>query len=298
MVPRVAGSNPVCRPILPCIVILRVRIIFLFLFVQLVSFGNSWLPKEIVTEEHIDLSYGENPKQVLDVVTSEKCNRSPVVIFVHGGSWRWGRKDYHRAIGKQLARSGILFITINYRLYPEAKFPAFPEDVALSVKWARGNVKKFGGDPGKVFLMGHSAGAHSVSLVGLDSRYLKKMGGGLDWIKGVITLACPFHFDPSKEFLYRNLFPGEFDPKKMMPMGIEAESGIPPFFIMHGFLDPIIRHELAFKFAEKINDSGGDAKIMLYNSHGHASLIRRTTSWHIWPKPLLQDVISFVNSKV
>jgi hypothetical protein len=67
---------------------------------------------------------------------------------------------------------------------------------------------------------------------------------------------------------------------------------------MHGFFDPIIRHELAFKFAEKINDSGGSAKIMLYNSHGHASLIRRTTSWHIWPKPLLLDVISFVNSKV
>ena len=59
----------------------------------------------------------------------------------------------------------------------------------------------------KFFLMGHSAGAHSVSLVGLDSQYLKKMGGGLDWIKGVIPIACPFNFDPTKEFLYRNLFP-------------------------------------------------------------------------------------------
>ena len=84
----------------------------------------------------------------------------------------------------------------------------------------------------------------------------------------------------------------------MMPMGIEPEAAIPPFFIMHGFFDPIIRHETASKFAKKINDAGGDAKMKLYNSHGHASLIRRTSSWHIWPKPLLTDIISFINSKV
>ena len=93
--------------------------------------------------------------------------------------------------------------------------------------------------------MGHSAGAHSVSLVGLDSQYLKKMGGGLDWIKGVIPIACPFHFDPTKEFLYRNLFPREFDPEKMMPMGIKVEREISPLFsLCMVFLIPLFRHEL------------------------------------------------------
>ena len=144
MVPRVAGSNPVCRPILFSSVIFIFRFLVIFLSVQFSSFGANWLSKEIVVKEHIDLAYGENAKQILDVVTSGKCNRSPVVIFVHGGSWRWGQKDYHRSIGKQLARNGILFITIDYRLYPEVKFPSFPEDVALSVKWARENVSKFG----------------------------------------------------------------------------------------------------------------------------------------------------------
>ena len=298
MVPRVAGSNPVCRPILFSSVIFIFRFLVIFLSVQFSSFGANWLSKEIVVKEHIDLAYGENAKQILDVVTSGKCNRSPVVIFVHGGSWRWGQKDYHRSIGKQLARNGILFITIDYRLYPEVKFPSFPEDVALSVKWARENVSKFGGDKDKVFLMGHSAGGHSVSLVGLDSQYLKKCGGELDWIKGVIPMACPFQFDPSKEFLYRNLFPSEIPAEQMMPMSIKTKTGIPPFFIMHGFFDPIIRHEVAYDFTRKINEAGGDAEMKLYNSHGHASLIRRTTSWHIWPKPLLRDIISFINSKV
>ena len=276
---------------------LKFKILSFFLSIQMVSFGDSWLPQAIVVNEYIDLPYGISSKQMLDVVTSEKCDNSPVIIFAHGGSWRWGQKDYHRSIGKQLARCGILFITIDYRLFPEVTFPSFPKDVALSVKWARRNVKEFGGDPNKIFLMGHSAGAHSVSLVGLDPQYLKLMGGGLDWVKGVIPIACPFQFDPTQEFLYRNLFPSEYNEDTTMPMGIKLKGEIPPFFIMHGFFDPIIRHEIAYDFAEKINNSGGDAEVKIYNSHGHASLIRRTTSWHLWPKPILNDIVSFIHSK-
>ena len=88
-------------------------------------------------KECVNLKYGKHERQVLDVVYSEELNASPVIIFIHGGSWRWGQKDYHRTIGKQFAKKGIVFLTINYRLYPNVRFPSFPEDVALSVKWAR-----------------------------------------------------------------------------------------------------------------------------------------------------------------
>ena len=66
---------------------------------------------------------------------------------------------------------------------------------------------------------------------------------------------------------------------------------------MHGFFDPIIRNEQAFQFAEKLKKNGSDAHVKLYKSHGHFSLVRRTTSWHIWPNPLLSDVTNFVMSK-
>ncbi|MAL86497.1 MAG: hypothetical protein CMI23_09125 [Opitutae bacterium] len=247
--------------------------------------------------ECVNLKYGKHERQVLDVVYSEKLNASPVIIFIHGGSWRWGQKDYHRTIGKQFAKKGIVFLTINYRLYPNVRFPSFPEDVALSVKWAREKINRFGGNPEKLFLMGHSAGAHSASLVGLDDRYLKNLGGDLDWISGVIPMACPFYFEPHKEFLYRDLFPASIDTDSFMPMGIELSKQTPPFFIMHGFFDPIIRNEQAFQFAEKLKKNGSDAHVKLYKSHGHFSLVRRTTSWHIWPNPLLSDVTNFVMSK-
>jgi len=247
--------------------------------------------------EHLNLPYGTDPKQVLDVVNSGKCKNSPVIIFAHGGSWRWGQKDYHRTIGQQFAKSGIVFTTIDYRLYPDVRFPSFPQDVALSVQWVRENISKYGGDRNKIFLMGHSAGAHSVSLVGLDSTYLQELGGDLDWIKGVIPMACPFEFDPSKEFLYRDLFPRDLDATKLMPMGIELKGDIPSFFIMQGGLDPIIRNELALEFASKVEKAGGRAQVKLYRTHGHFSLVRRTTSWHIWPSPLLKDVVSFIESE-
>ena len=299
MVPRVAGSNPVCRPIF-----LNLRIIIKsFLLVSALLTGGllngvpRLFPKSSSVSEYLNLSYGSDPKQVLDVVSSGKCKKSPVIIFAHGGSWRWGQKDYHRTIGQQFAKSGIVFTTIDYRLYPDVRFPSFPQDVALSVQWVRENISKYGGDRNKIFLMGHSAGAHSVSLVGLDSKYLQELGGDLDWIKGVIPMACPFEFDPSKEFLYRDLFPRDLDATKLMPMGIELKGDIPSFFIMQGGLDPIIRNELAFEFASKVEKAGGRAQVKLYRTHGHFSLVRRTTSWHIWPSPLLKDVVSFIESE-
>ena len=274
-----------------------VIVIYLLIGFPTVSFGFSYVAGKIPVHEHLNLSYGEHPDHLLDVVTSPKCEQSAVVIFVHGGSWRWGKKDYHRTIGRQLARRGILFVTVNYRLFPKVRFPVFPQDIVKSVKWVIENVVKFGGDPGKIFLMGHSAGAHSVSLVGLDSQYLKKHGGNLKWIRGVIPIACPFLFEPSKEFLYRELFPEGIELDRLMPMNLAKAENSPPFLIMHGLFDPLIPKEQAFEFARKIIGAGGSAKVRLYSSHGHFSLIRRTTSWHIWPQPLLRDLISFINSE-
>ena len=263
------------------------------IFLSLFTFKASGEKPEVF--EKFNLSYGEHPRQVLDVVTSDVCNSSPVVLFFHGGSWRWGQKDYHREIGKQFAKRGVLFATANYRLYPEVRFPAFPQDVAQAVAWVRENAVTFGGDGKNLFLMGHSAGAHSASLVALDPSYLAVWKGSPDWIRGVIAMSVPYKFDPQKEFLYRDLFPSQVDRNSTMPAYLAAQKGAPPFFLMHGLFDPLIRYELSEEFSKAMNSSGGFAERKVYLSHGHFSLIRRTTSWHVWPKPLLTDVLGFVD---
>jgi len=94
-------------------------IINLVLFPGSISYAKNFFKANPKLVETLNLSYGENSNQVLDIVNSEKCVDSPVILFVHGGSWRWGTKNYHRIKGKQFAKNGITFATMNYRLYPE-----------------------------------------------------------------------------------------------------------------------------------------------------------------------------------
>ena len=265
----------------------------LFLLILFSSKLGATVPQVV---EKLNLSYGEHDRQVLDVVTSDLCQTSPVILFFHGGSWRWGQKDYHREIGKQFAKKGVVFCTANYRLYPEVRFPSFPQDVARAFVWLRQNARFYGGDGKKIFLMGHSAGAHSACLVGLDPRYLKVWQGDLSWIKGVISMSAPYEFDPSKEFLYRDLFPSSVDRNSTMPAYQVCRREMPPFLLMHGRFDPIIRFEQSQEFAKSLAEAGGKVKSKVYASHGHFSLVRRTTSWHIWPQPLLVDVLDFIEA--
>lgn len=265
---------------------------WLILFLTILPLGTRAEDPKIT--ESLNLSYGKHERQVLDVVSSQSCRSGPVIVFFHGGSWRWGQKDYHREIGKQFARKGIVFVTANYRLYPEVRFPAFPEDVALATAWVRKKVQAYGGNGKNIFLMGHSAGAHAACLVGLDPVYLKAHGGGLDWLRGVVSMSAPYEFDPSKEFLYRDLFPPNIERNSTMPAFQVGRNKAPPFLLMHGRFDPLIKYELCEKFSQALKKSGSAVESKIYASHGHFSLIRRTSSWHIWPKPLLVDVIDFI----
>ena len=244
--------------------------------------------------EELNLAYGKHPKQVLDLVREEGCRDCPVVLFLHGGSWRWGGKDYHRAIGKQFAREGMIFATANYRLFPEARFPSYSEDAALALKWLRGNVKARGGDPKKVFLMGHSAGAHAVAHVGLDERYLKGVGGDFSWVKGVVSLSCPYTFDPSREWLYREIFANAEDVNATMPIHQVDGGKEPPFLVMHGQFDSLVSVRQAEDFVKKVRTEGGRVTRKVYATHGHFSTIRRMSAWHLWKKPFLRDVVTFV----
>src|SRR5205814_9652546 len=97
----------------------------------------------------------------------------PVVSYVHRGEWTKGDKSEVSYKPKFFNDNGVVFVSTNYRLYPAAKFPAHAEDVASAVRWAVDDVAKYGGDPKKIVLMGHSAGCHLVTLVALDPKYLK-----------------------------------------------------------------------------------------------------------------------------
>lgn len=128
-----------------------------------------------------DISYGDDPKQELDVYPAtgvSKSGSAPVVIWVHGGGWRNGDKDNRSGtkLCQTWATAGIVMVNLNYRLTPDVVHPAHVQDVAAGIAWVRKNIAGHGGDPGKIFLLGHSAGAHLVALVATHPEYLKAHG--------------------------------------------------------------------------------------------------------------------------
>ena len=124
-----------------------------------------------------DLEYGSGPRQRLDVYAPRSAKNCPVVIFWYGGSWLNGRKSDYRFVGAALAERGFVTVLPDYRLYPAVKFPLFLEDAAGAVIWVQRHADAFGGDPHRIVLMGHSAGAYMAAFLAYNSKFLAAAGG-------------------------------------------------------------------------------------------------------------------------
>src|SRR5687768_4052949 len=146
-------------------------------------------------------AYGPLPRNKLDVwvPASPPDGPLPVVIFFYGGGWVSGDRGDYGFAGRAFAAQGFVTIVADYRLVPEVRFPAFLQDGALAVKWARDNVARYGGDPGRISLAGHSAGAYQAAMLALDRRYLRAAGVDPAIVRAAALLAAPTDFYPWTE---------------------------------------------------------------------------------------------------
>lgn len=160
-----------------------------------------------------DMAYQDLPgvapeRQRLDLYTRRDFVRAPIVLFAHGGSWQRGDK---RAVGQKplaFVPRGYVIASTNYRFRPEVPVTDMARDIAAALAWLRTNAATFGGDPDRLVLMGHSAGAHLVALVGTDRRLLAEAGVPWKSLRGVVSLDTgPYHV-----------------PNQMARLGITAES--------------------------------------------------------------------------
>ncbi len=136
-----------------------------------------------------ELAYGTDPKQKLDLMVPANAARAPLLLFVHGGGWSIG--DKRTGAGAKAAHftgQGWAFASANYRLVPQATVEQQAADIAAAIAWGRANAAANGLDPDRIVLMGHSAGAHLVALVGTDPRYLAAAGVPMGAVRGVILL--------------------------------------------------------------------------------------------------------------
>lgn len=235
------------------------------------------------------IAYGTEARQRLDIYRPLGEGPYPVVVFLYGGGWTTGNRTDYRFIGQSLASAGVLTFVADYRLYPEVAYPAFVEDGAAAVRWALAHAGEFGGDPGHVHVMGHSAGAMNAALLLLDGRYL---GPERAKIASGILLASPVKFDPEpalKPILYP---PGQSLPS---PMPLDHVDGNhPPIHLFHGEKDETITSEASKALLTAILNSGGQADLTLYPNLGHELLIGAMARPLSFLAPVRADVLKLL----
>ena len=139
---------------------------------------------------HLDLAYTDpvDRQRTLDVYASADGQDRPVVVWIHGGGWHRGDKSDFDQKPQAFVDQGFVFISVNYRLFPNATIKQIAGDVAKAIRWTRDHARDYGGDPGTIIVMGHSAGAQLVALVCTDHRYLKAEGLTLSTVKACVPV--------------------------------------------------------------------------------------------------------------
>jgi acetyl esterase/lipase len=245
-------------------------------------------------ERTAGIAYGADSRQRLDVYVPDgkPVEPAPVIVFIHGGSWQTGSKDQYRFVGSGLAEKGFVSVVANYRLNPEVRFPAFVDDAALAVAWTLRNIDRYGGDPRRVFLMGHSAGAHTALLLALDRRYLAAAGASPDELRGVIGLSGPYDFAIDSDLL-RSVFGAAAEPRDTQPVNF-VRGDAPPLLLIHGTDDGICWVTHSIRLTELIRAAGGPADLRLYPGLGHGSTVGGFSRLGRGTAPTLGDVAAFV----
>ena len=237
-------------------------------------------------------AYGAGARQGLDVYRRRGADGAPVVVFFYGGGWRSGSKGLYGYIGKMLARRGYVTVLPNYRIYPEVRYPVFLEDGALALRWVKDNAAHFGGDAGKVFVMGHSAGAHIAAMLATDPRWLAAVDLAPERdIAGLVGIAGPYDFVPLRDQVLRDIFGG--DRPETQPI-YHAGAGTPPSLLLTGVRDAIVDPGNSERFAARLKAAGTDATVLKYPRVGHYLIIAAFARLGGLLAPVLRDSDRFM----
>lgn len=244
-----------------------------------------------------DVAYGTDPRQKLDVYTPlDSVRPAPVVVFFYGGNWNSGERHDYKFIGEALASRGMVAVLADYRLYPQVRYPGFVEDSARAVAWTLKEVQRYGGNPERVYVMGHSAGAYNAAMVALDPRWLAAYGFTPAAVRGWIGLAGPYDFIPIKNEATRPVFLYPATPPESQPIN-HVSAGAPPALLIASKKDDLVDPvRNTGGLAVKLRAAGVSVTDIYFDNTSHTTLIAAIS----WPlrglAPVLDTVDRFVSS--
>jgi acetyl esterase/lipase len=245
-----------------------------------------------------DLEFGYKAWQKLDVYPAQNSKAAPVVIFIHGGSWRHGRKDQYFFAADAFLRFGYTVVLPDYIKHPspEARYPAFIEDGAQAIAWVKANIREYNGDPDNIFLAGHSAGAHTAAMLATDGRFLNAVGLSEQDIKGVAGIAGPYSFIPDWYVTQEVFGPPENYP--LMDALNYVDGSEPSTLLLHSSADTQVGQYNQEKLAKSLKSLGADVETKLYSGVNHIDMVLQLHPW--WSKDynIASDIDAFFKKRM
>ncbi|MDE2333987.1 MAG: alpha/beta hydrolase [Rhodospirillales bacterium] len=235
-------------------------------------------------------AYAPGPRGTVDLYWPRGVAEPPTVLFFYGGGWEAGERAMYRFVGSALAACGLACAIPDYRLYPEVRFPDFMEDAAAALAWI---ATRRGVRAERLFVMGHSAGAHIATLLALDPRYRERAGAPAP--RGVIGLAGPYDFLPLKSPVLRDIFGPEADWGRSQPIRF-AHRAAPPMLLAAGARDRTVLAGNTHRLAAALRAHGVAVTQRIYPLLGHRALIGGFARVLAPFLPVRRAVLDFVGS--
>lgn len=251
-----------------------------------------------------NLPYGEHPRQRLDVYMPSQlladralaAGGAPLVVFFYGGSWSSGDRADYRFVGEALASQGVAVVVADYRLSPEVRYPVFLQDSALATRWAFDNAQKYGANPTRIFVMGHSAGAYNAAMLALDKRWLSGVDSSPDKLAGWIGLAGPYDFLPIGDRKTQVAFEWPGTPPDSQAL-FHASSASPPALLLAPVNDSLVNTQRStVGMAQSLRNSGVRVESELYDTVNHVTIVATMASVLSGRAPVLERVTAFVQA--
>jgi len=244
-----------------------------------------------------DQPYGTGPRQSLDIWVPDNAKEGdqlPVIVFFYGGGWDSGERGSYGFAGRALARQGFVVVIPDYRLVPKAHWPDFIEDSAAAVAWTHEHIAKLGGDPDRIALMGHSAGAYNAAMLALDPQWMRAAKSDPSIIRGVAGLAGPYDFLPLEKGGRGDKAMGKVKPiEKTQPIHF-VRGDAPPLWLATGDEDDTVRPRNSQNLAAAIEKAGGTATLRIYPGMGHTGIVMALSAPFRSRGPVLDEATDFL----
>jgi acetyl esterase/lipase len=242
-----------------------------------------------------DLVFGPDPKHRLDLYAPRwPAGPRPLLVFVHGGGWDSGDRREYSFVGRALAALGFLVACADYRVFPEVVFPAFVEDLALAANWLVAHAAEYGGDPNRLILVGHSAGAYNAMMLALQPGRFGAHGlrGKL---KGLVGLSGPYDFYPFDVRQSIDAFGTYPEPLSTQPINLVTPEA-PPMLLAHGEKDTTVGDYHTVRLAAKLRANGVPVVERHYGRLMHAPVILGLATVLRPLLPVYADVAQFLRA--